>query len=101
FHENISVIAKEKLLATSGIYIHACGYGIDQTRNPELAEHYGISVVEAMAAGCVPFVIPKGGPGEIVDDAKNGFYWKEVPELVEKIQNFTRDKDMFDVMRKN
>src|SRR5690606_4028002 len=30
FHENVDVIEKEKLLATSSIYIHACGYEIDE-----------------------------------------------------------------------
>ena len=37
-------------------------------------EHFGITIVEAMAAGCVPIVHDSGGPREIVID-KVGFRW--------------------------
>lgn len=46
-------------------------------------EHFGITVVEAMAAGCVPVVINKGGLKEIIEDKKSGYFWNEVNELKE------------------
>ena len=47
-------------------------------------EHFGITVVEAMSAGCVPIVHDSGGPREIVTE-QAGFRWKsiqEIPQLV-------------------
>lgn len=43
-------------------------------------EHFGITVVEAMSASCVPIVHDSGGPAEIVD-ASSGFRWKRVQDI--------------------
>lgn len=66
------------------IYWHASGYGEDLSKNPEYAEHFGISTVEAMGAGAVPVVINSGGQKEIVADGVNGFTWKTLDEFREK-----------------
>ena len=39
------------------IFWHAAGMKSDETIYPELAEHFGISTVEAMSAGCVPVAL--------------------------------------------
>jgi len=55
-----------KLLALYGkakIYLHAMKY-----------EHFGISIVEAMAAGLVPIVHRSGGPWEDILKARQGTY---------------------------
>lgn len=65
----------------SSIYWHASGYGEDEQRDPVKFEHFGITTVEAMAAGCVPVVIAKGGQPEIVQHGKNGFLWNNLQEL--------------------
>lgn len=70
-----------KFYAKSKIYWHAAGYDIDEEISPELVEHFGISTVEAMASGCVPVVINKGGQKEIVT-GKSGFLWDTINELV-------------------
>jgi glycosyltransferase involved in cell wall biosynthesis len=44
-------------------------------------EHFGISTVEAMAAGCVPVVINKGAQPEIVEHGVSGFLWNTLEEL--------------------
>jgi len=36
-------------------------------------EHFGITTVEAMAAGCVPLVYDSGGQAEIVSSGYNGY----------------------------
>ena len=70
------------LYAKSKIYWHAAGYGVDETKNPELTEHFGISTVEAVSAGCVPIVVPYGGQREIV--TSKDLQWTSIPELVTK-----------------
>lgn len=65
----------------SKIYWHASGFGEDLEKHPEYAEHFGISTVEAMAAGSVPVVINAGGQREIVEDGKSGFLWNTLDDL--------------------
>jgi glycosyltransferase involved in cell wall biosynthesis len=65
----------------SSLYWHAAGF---EETNPQLMEHFGISTVEAMSAGCVPLVYDGGGLGEIVDDYVNGFLWKTQDQLIKK-----------------
>jgi glycosyltransferase involved in cell wall biosynthesis len=55
---SLSVLYNESLL-----YWHAAGFG--QTR-PEHMEHFGITTVEAMSAGCIPVVFNGGGQSEII-----------------------------------
>lgn len=71
-----------QLYAKSSIYWHAAGYGIDEHKNPELTEHFGISTVEAVSAGCIPLVVPRGGQGEIVSNPD--LHWTTKEELLDK-----------------
>lgn len=67
--------------AHASLFWHAAGLGEDNTLAPWQAEHFGITTVEAMAAGCVPLVINKGGQPEIVEHEKSGFVWETLDEL--------------------
>ncbi|HEX7316869.1 MAG TPA: glycosyltransferase [Pyrinomonadaceae bacterium] len=80
----VANIAREELRSLyerASIFWHAAGYGEDEESRPEMAEHFGISTVEAMAAGCVPVVINKGGQAEIVEHGVSGFLWNTPEEL--------------------
>ena len=79
---NVGRASLEDLLARSRVFWHATGFGDDTDARPELAEHFGISTVEAMAAGAVPVVINKGAQSEIVQHGRNGFLWNTLDELV-------------------
>jgi alpha-1,2-mannosyltransferase len=70
------------LLAKAKIYVHCA-----------LNEHFGISIVEAMAAGCVPVVHNSGGPREIVTD-NVGYKWNTVEEASNLIMNLTEDDSL-------
>lgn len=63
------------------IYWHAMGFGADIDISPSSAEHFGITVVEAMSLGCVPVVFNAGGPAEIVNDTHSGYTWNNLDEL--------------------
>ena len=40
-----------------------------------------MSTVEAMAAGCVPIVVNRGGQREIVEHGVSGFLWDSIDDL--------------------
>jgi glycosyltransferase involved in cell wall biosynthesis len=70
----------KKLLSLYGkakIFWSASGYGIDEEKEPLKVEHFGIAVVEAMAAGAVPLIYNAGGHKEVIKDDKNGYLWKK------------------------
>lgn len=79
------------LLERGRIFWHAAGLGEDLARQPQLAEHFGIATVEAMAAGCVPVVIDHGGQSEIVTHGENGFLWNTPDELVDYTRRLAGD----------
>lgn len=81
FYPNLNYKSLIQLYGESSIYWHAAGFGED---DPTKMEHFGISTVEAMAAGCVPIVIGKGGQKEIVNDGIDGYLWNSTDELVKK-----------------
>ncbi len=66
----------QDLYGKAKIFWSASGYGIDEEKEPELVEHFGITTVEAMSAKAVPVVYAAGGQKEIVDDGLNGLLWK-------------------------
>ena len=72
------------LFETAAVFWHAKGYGVDPDVNPEHLEHFGIVVVEAMAAGCVPLVFAGGGQQEIVRHGIDGFHWRDPHELADR-----------------
>jgi glycosyltransferase involved in cell wall biosynthesis len=78
---NINRDRLKDLYEQAAIFWHAAGYGEDEDTRPIFLEHFGISTVEAMAAGCVPVVINKGGQREIVEHCVNGFLWETLEEL--------------------
>lgn len=84
FRNNISHSSLVKEYLRAKLFWHASGYGVDQEIYPERVEHFGLVTAEAMASGCVPLVLAKGGQTEIVRDEKNGFLWLEPAELKRK-----------------
>jgi glycosyltransferase involved in cell wall biosynthesis len=80
------------------IYWHATGFGEDLKKNPHLAEHFGISTVEAMGVGAVPVVINAGGQREIVKDGVNGFLWDNLDEFKIKTLELVNDPKLLERM---
>jgi glycosyltransferase involved in cell wall biosynthesis len=77
---NLDRPALRDLFGRAKIFWHAAGLA-NAGNEPALNEHFGLSTVEAMAAGCVPVVINKGGQPEIVEHGISGFLWDTVDEL--------------------
>lgn len=79
---------------SASIYWHASGLGEDLVSHPERAEHFGISTVEAMSAGCVPVVIKAGGQPEIVTDGVNGLLWENEEDCLRKTSRLIADNKL-------
>lgn len=89
--ENVSYPSLLRFYARAKLYYHAAGFGERVKDNPDRAEHFGISVVEAMSAGCVPIVYGEGGPAEIVTDGENGFHFFTNNDLFQKSKLLMND----------
>jgi glycosyltransferase involved in cell wall biosynthesis len=70
------------LYRSARMYWHATGFGEDLENHPEMAEHFGITILEAMAAKAVPLAFNAGGVRDIIDHKKNGYLWNTEKELV-------------------
>jgi O-antigen biosynthesis protein len=92
FHPNAPPDKVQELLARARIYWHASGFEVDPLLHPDKCEHFGISVVEAMAHGCIPLVVGNGGPTEFVRENDTGFHYNTITELVLKTHHLTIDK---------
>jgi len=79
FQINCSYKTLEVLYAKASIYWHAAGFG---ETDPVRMEHFGMTTVEAMGAGCVPIVYNAGGQPEIVTEGVNGYLWNTPDELI-------------------
>lgn len=76
--------SRSEVKATLGhakIFWHAVGFDVDEERTPQRCEHFGYVTVEAMAAGAVPVVIGRGGPGEVVRHGVDGFLCVNLDEI--------------------
>lgn len=93
-HTDIPFADLVKLYGASALYWHACGWGEDEDHEPIKFEHFGITTVEAMASGCVPVVINRGGQPEIVRHGQNGFLWNTLNELKSLTWQLIRDKSL-------
>jgi len=90
---NVGRCELRNLYERASIFWHAAGYGAETT-DPVLMEHFGISTVEAMAAGCVPVVINRGGQREIIEHGATGFLWDTVEELKEYTAALAQDHEL-------
>lgn len=79
FYPNLPFDDLVRLYEESSIYWHAAGFNEE---DPVKMEHFGITTVEAMAGGCIPVVINKGGQVEIVED--EDFLWETIDDLKSK-----------------
>jgi glycosyltransferase involved in cell wall biosynthesis len=80
---------------------HLTGFDIDENKNPEKVEHFGIVPLEAAASGCVVFCHKSGGPRSIFTDSKNGFLIKNEKELIEKMVTIERNQKLKKEITKN
>jgi len=98
---NIPFVQLLRLYKEAKIYWHATGYGEDVRNHPEKTEHFGITTLEAMAAGAIPLVFAAGGQRDIISDGYNGFLWNKKDELLQKTYHLMKDDKLFKRISRN
>jgi alpha-1,2-mannosyltransferase len=83
---DVSFEELHSLRTKSKIYLHLMPY-----------EHFGISIVEAMASGCVPIVHKSGGPWYDILERKEiyGYAYSSINEATIKIQTLLNDPNHY------
>lgn len=91
-------ISRKKLIEyyqKAAIYWHATGYGVNELQHPEKVEHFGITTIEAMAAGCVPIVINKGGQKEILGRSLDSLLWNTPEDCLKTTTRVIKNPTLF------
>jgi glycosyltransferase involved in cell wall biosynthesis len=83
-HVDASGAELSDLYRRASLYWHGTGLGEDTDADPVLAEHFGITTVEAMSAGLVPVVPAAGGQIEVIEPGVSGFAVADEGALVER-----------------
>lgn len=96
FVESPDFATLKDIYGKARIFWSASGFGANENENPEKMEHFGITVVEAMAGGTVPVIFNGGGHKEIVKDGQSGFLWSSIDGLVDKTVKLIKNKQFHD-----
>ena len=79
-----------KILGEAMFYLH-----------PQFSEHFGISIVEAMASGCIPFVYyDSGSAWDIVSKVDQRLIYRSIEEVVEKSLNLISSGELDKIRKK-
>jgi glycosyltransferase involved in cell wall biosynthesis len=78
---NISAGGLKNLYQRAKIFWHLCGLNQNE---PELVEHFGMTVAEAMQNGCAPVVFAGGGLQEIVENNVSGLLFASKEQLAKQ-----------------
>jgi glycosyltransferase involved in cell wall biosynthesis/GT2 family glycosyltransferase len=98
FHVNAPRAELFALYRDAAVYWHGTGLEADLHRQPEKAEHFGISIVEAMSAECVPISFNAGGPRELITHGVDGFLYQSLDELADLTRQLFKEE--FSVQRR-
>jgi len=85
-YPNIPFDELHTLRKKSKIYLHPMPY-----------EHFGISIIEAMASGCVPVVHKSGGPWQDILECSEeyGYAFESINEAITKIRQLLTDFNLY------
>lgn len=87
FHRNAPFNVVKDTLARAKILVSAMRF-----------EHFGISICEGLASGCVPIVHRSGGPLEIINNGEYGFSYLTPKEAAQAIDKLMGDTALFSKM---
>jgi glycosyltransferase involved in cell wall biosynthesis len=97
-HPNAPATVIADLYARASLFWHATGFDVTEELHPDRIESFGIVTVEAMATGCVPLVVNKGGQPEIVRNGVDGILWGTLEELLGGTATLMTDSALRDAL---
>jgi GT2 family glycosyltransferase/glycosyltransferase involved in cell wall biosynthesis len=97
FVVNSSFKELKKLFQKSSIYWHCSGYN---NTNPGAVEHFGLTILEGMSAGCVPISYSKGGPSETIKHDSSGYLYDDLKDLIKYTKKIIKDPKLLQTMSK-
>jgi len=100
-HKNVPFKELAHAFSTGSIFWHGTGFGEDEIHYPDHFDSFALVVAEAMSSGCVPVVIGKGGPAEIVSNGKNGLLWNTLEELIDCTNTLIFNNDIREKLSRN
>lgn len=93
FDPNFTKLAH--LYGQSTFFWAAGGFGNDPVLSPEKMEHFGLTLVEAMAAKSVPLAVDLGGYSEVLNGSLSKLLWESTADLVRKTTELmTNEKEL-------
>ncbi|UXD22482.1 hypothetical protein IPA_05365 [Ignicoccus pacificus DSM 13166] len=88
---NLSFDELKELIGRAKYYLH-----------PPLVEHFGIAIVEAMAAGAIPFVLKDGGAWfDIVAPISRELGYSDIHEVIDKVRFLERDHERYSKLKES
>jgi glycosyltransferase involved in cell wall biosynthesis len=93
-HVDASGAELDELYGRASVFWHAAGLGESERRRPWRLEHFGITTVEAMAAGAVPIVVGRAGQLEIVEHGVSGFHVESARELADRTRELVENEEL-------
>lgn len=84
----------KKLYGQAKFFWSAAGFGVNEKKEPEKVEHFGITTIEAMAAKAVPLIFNAGGAKEIIKDTENGCLWRTTAGLLKNTKELITTKGL-------
>jgi glycosyltransferase involved in cell wall biosynthesis len=90
---NLDEVELQQLYRAATLYWHGMGFE-RAAATPEMAEHFGMSTIEAMHCGAVPVVFRDGGQVEIVTEDV-GRTWTTLDQLVAHSRELIGDSTLW------
>lgn len=82
-HPQLSATELSQVMQQAFGYVHATGAFLAPGVEPHKCEHYGLSIVEAMAHGAIPLVYARGGIFDVLDVGTMGIPYISLDGLIE------------------
>lgn len=96
FHKGITFEKLKNIYAKAKILWHMTG--VDFPDEPGAQEHFGMTLVEAMASGAVPISLNRGGPNETIKHKKTGFLVGNTQWLGRRTMTLVNNPDKLEKM---
>lgn len=87
-HKNIKFNEIKQYLSKSKVYVHGKGFGAGESGEISEPEHFGITICEALAAGC-PAVVPR-----------TGGCWTDISMLGKYCQGYSSPEELLNIVKK-